>query len=53
MPKNKALDRVALQTGAVVLPATGTGVHVLPPAEHKAAHDSKADLWHHVKNRPT
>ena len=49
----KALDRVALQTGAVVLPATGTDVHVLPPAEHKAAHDSKADLWHHVKNRLT
>lgn len=46
-----ALDRIAEQTGAVVIPAPGpvTGtVQVLPPASHKAAHDAKADLWRHV-----
>ena len=41
-----ALDRVADQTGAVVVPAPGAAgtVQVLPAASHKAAHDGKDDL---------
>ena len=42
----EALDRVADQTGAVVVPAPGAAgtVQVLPAASHKAAHDGKDDL---------
>ena len=45
-----ALALVAEQTGAVVLPAERADgvrgcVRVLPPAEYKAAHDGKAELW--------
>ena len=49
----EALNRIALLADALVLPAIRSGVRgcvqVLPPASHKAAHDSKATLWRHVR----
>ncbi|MDE0229995.1 MAG: hypothetical protein OXJ62_14180 [Spirochaetaceae bacterium] len=48
-----ALDRIAKQTGAVVIPAPGRvagTVQVLPPTSHKAAHDGKSDLWRNSGN---
>ena len=48
----EALARIARQTGAVVVPAIRSSVRgcvqVLPPTSHKAAHDSKAELWRHI-----
>ena len=47
----EALDRIAAQTGAMVVPSPGaapSSVQVFPPASHKAAHDSKAELWRHL-----
>ena len=46
-----ALDRIAVQTGAGVVPSPGAApgsVQVFPPASHKAAHDGKAELWRHL-----
>ena len=47
----EALKRIAVQTGAVVVPSPGAApdsVQVFPPASHKAAHDGKAELWRHL-----
>ena len=47
----EALNRIATQTGAVVVPSPGAApgsVQVFPPANHKAAHDGKAELWRYL-----
>ena len=46
----EALERVANVTGAIVVPAEQADgvrgcVRVLPPPDHKAAHDAAAELW--------
>ena len=47
----EALNRIATQTGAVVVPSPSAApgsVQVFPPASHKAAHDGKAELWRYL-----
>ena len=53
----EALDRIVRQTGAVLAHTARTDgargcVRVLPPADHKAAHDGKAEQWRRERPGP-